>query len=184
MKQGFLTPKRRNLEVLAGQTIRVIAAYDRIGTRAAVGRTYKTVLVRDVRHAQTGTLLADHLWFNRGNIWKKADVTQGDRVTFVARAIEYRVGYWGPDRLRQAADPPRVEYRLTPPKSLTVVPADAGEMVTDFNRQQIRARRRRPHSRRIRVRVSVSGRHWRSRVSRQGIRYRGISARRRPGGDL
>ncbi len=65
--------------------------------------------------------MTDHLWFNRGGIWQRAALLPGDLVTFEARSIEYRTGYWGPDRIRQLDEPPRRDYRLTPPTGLHVV---------------------------------------------------------------
>ncbi len=71
-----------------------------------LGHSFPTVLVRNVRDAESGELLADHLWFNRGNIWRHIGPRPGDRVQFIARAVEYRTGYWGPNRLVRADNPP------------------------------------------------------------------------------
>ena len=121
-----LRPQRRALEARAGQTLRVTAEFVRKGARTAGRHTYSTVLVRDVREVPSGVLLADHLWFTCGNTWAKAALVPGDLVTFKARPIEYRTGYWGSNAVRRRYDVPRVDFRLTPPKDLDVLtPANA-----------------------------------------------------------
>ncbi len=106
---------------MAGATIRVTAVYVRAGNRRDSGLLDTTVLVREVRDAETGTLLADHLWFNRGKVWRTLGLEGGDVVSFQARPIEYRTGYWGASRVRQLLEPARREYRLTPPEHLAVI---------------------------------------------------------------
>ena len=116
-----VVPKRLRIQELSGTTIAVVATYRGTGLRRRGNRLYATVVVTDVRDAVTGSSLADHLWFNRGETWRRAEVTRGDQITFEARAIEYRTGYWGANKVRRADTPPRVEYKLTPPKRIAVV---------------------------------------------------------------
>ena len=120
---GFtvLAPSRQVMGSRLGQAITVTAIYSRTGTRRNGSRDYPTVLIRNVRDAVTGELLTDHLWFNRGAVWRKAQLVEGDVVRFEARVIEYHTGYWGPNRVRQALEPARCDYRLTPPTTITVV---------------------------------------------------------------
>jgi hypothetical protein len=103
---------RTHLQVRVGQTVQVVAVFDRRGENRAKGQESGTVLVRDVRDVRTGELLADHLWFNNGSTWKKAALKRGDVVVFEARVIEYRVGHWGQDTIEQVLNPPRIDYRL------------------------------------------------------------------------
>jgi hypothetical protein len=121
MKMSVMGPRRGELEVRAGGSIRVTAVFVRTGVREALGHLRETILITDVRDVMTGELLADHLWFNRGEIWKKALLESGDLLRFHARAIEYRTGYWGSNKYRRAAEPPRREFKLTPPAELRVV---------------------------------------------------------------
>lgn len=121
MKLMVLAPSRQPLEAMAGGKIRVTAVYVRAGDRHDTGVHHSTVLVRDVRDAESGALLADHLWFNRGEIWRHAGLVPGDVISFRARPIEYRTGYWGPNRVRQVLEPARRDYRLTPPEGLCVL---------------------------------------------------------------
>lgn len=121
MKLMVLAPNRKPLEAKAGGRIRVTDVYVRAGDRRDTGAHHGTVLVRDVRDAESGALLADHLWFNRGEVWRHAGLVAGDVISFQARPIEYRTGYRGPNRVRQALEPARRDYRLTPPEGLVVV---------------------------------------------------------------
>ena len=120
MKLEVTGPGRVALQARFGERVRVTAVYVRCGTRTVRGRSHATVLLRDVRDAETGALLADHLWFNRGKLWRRAALAPGDVVTFCARPIEYRTGYWGPNKVLQIEHPPRRDYRLTPPEGLQV----------------------------------------------------------------
>lgn len=121
MQMRVSSPTRVALEAKAGAHIQVIATFLRVGARRSSGAPDRTVLVRDVRDATTGELLSDHLWFNRGQTRWKANLRAGDVITFVARSIEYRSGYWGPNRVRQIETPARRDFRLTPPEGLVLV---------------------------------------------------------------
>ena len=121
MKLRIIGPSRQPLEARAGSRVNVTAIYARVGARYVTGRGTETVLIRDVRDADTGVLLADHLWFNRGRIWRNIGLIPGDAIVFSARPIEYRTGYWGPNEVRQIEAPARREYRLTPPEGLRVI---------------------------------------------------------------
>ena len=116
-----LAPSRAPLEAKAGGRILVIAVYVRAGTKNAAGHPHGTVLIRDVRNLDTGELLTDHLWFNRGKVWRNVGLVPGDVVSFQSRPIEYRTGYWGPSKVRQILEPARRDYRLTPPEGLCVI---------------------------------------------------------------
>ena len=130
-----IPPQRSSLRKREGQTFQVTAVFAREGERTTNGRTYPTILIEDVRDALSGELVADHLWFNAGEIWRRARLRSGDIVQFVARSIEYRTGYWGPSKLIRQYDPPRVDYKLTPPQGLKVIAK---------NRRQVRPKRSRP----------------------------------------
>lgn len=126
MKIMVLAPSRVRLEASVGQTLTVVAIYSGMGTRRVGRREFRTVLIRDVREASTGALLTDHLWFNRGNIWRKARLLPGDVVEFEARSIEYRPGHWGPDLVRRLENPPRVDYKLTAPSKVRLISRETG----------------------------------------------------------
>ena len=121
MRLQVLGPSRLPLGARVGETVQAVAVYARQGGRSVGCRIHPTVLVREVRDAITGILLTDHLWFNRGSVWQKAGLRPGDVIAFTARVIEYHTGYWGPNRVRQALEPARCDYRLTPPVKLRLV---------------------------------------------------------------
>jgi hypothetical protein len=114
-------PSREVLGARAGSTLRVLAVYARTGNKRPGRKAHSTVLVTDVYDADTGAYLTDHLWFNQGRVWRSAHLVPGDIVTFTARVIEYRTGYWGANRVRKYLEPPRSDFRLTPPAELLVV---------------------------------------------------------------
>lgn len=115
-----IQPERTALGAHAGRRMLARAKYVRTGTRVAFGRSFLTVLLEDVREAATGDLLADHLWFNRGAVWRSVGLMAGDIVELEARPIEYRTGYWGPNRVLRMQRPPRVEFKMTAPSGLRV----------------------------------------------------------------
>lgn len=127
MKLKVIGPSRLPLEARAGARVHVTAIYSRVGAREAMGRGQETVLVRNVQDAETGLLLADHIWFNRGKVWRNIGLVPGDSVDFCARPIEYRTGYWGPNEVRQIDAPARREYRLTPPEGLRILSRERSE---------------------------------------------------------
>ena len=88
----IIPPRRTLLGKQVGRTLRVRGTFVRKGSRSAKGRIYPTVLIRNIRETDSGELLADHLWFNCGNVWKTARLQPGDIVEFWARSIEYRTG--------------------------------------------------------------------------------------------
>ena len=120
-RHGTRQATRGQVVSLATIPLIFMGGWTGFGIRQAAGRSYPTVLIRDVRDADSGAVLANHLWFNRGRIWKKTRLTPGDTVEFEARAIEYRTGYWGPDPIRRLDEPPRADFKLTPPSGLRVI---------------------------------------------------------------
>ena len=121
MKLLIVGPSRQPLEARAGARVNVTAIFSRLGAREAFGEGKETVLLVDVRDADTGELLTDHLWFNRGRIWRNAGLIPGDTIAFSARPIEYRTGYWGPNALRRIDAPARRDYRLSTPEGLRII---------------------------------------------------------------
>ena len=117
----IIPPQRSALRKREGQTFQVTAVFLRKGKRTSNGSIYPTVLIENIRDAASGEFLADHLWFNAGKIWTSTHLRPGVTVQFVARAIEYRTGYWGPGQLIRRYDPPRVDYKLTPPQDLNII---------------------------------------------------------------
>jgi hypothetical protein len=64
---------RKQLSVRDGERFRVTATFERWGNKGQV----RTVLLKDVRDATTGDLLADHLWFVAGKTWMTLGLAPG-----------------------------------------------------------------------------------------------------------
>lgn len=126
IRSELISPERLAMQPFAGTKVLVTGTYRRNGTRGVGSRTYPTVLIENVREIRTGTTLTDHLWFNRGNLWRRAELRPGDKIAFQARVLEYRTGYWGPSKMRRLESPPRVEYGLTPPEGLVILRSARG----------------------------------------------------------
>ncbi len=85
---------RHKLFELLGQRLRFSATVERFGGRRSYKRRDEfdpTILLSDLRLAETGELLADHLWFRCGR-WS-AGLQVGDRFEFEARIDTYSKGY-------------------------------------------------------------------------------------------
>jgi hypothetical protein len=121
MQIQALGPCRTALAERSGREIIVEGVFARTGTKRKGTRIHQTVLLVQLREAEGGAFLADHVWFNRGSVWRHYQLKPGDAIRFSSRPTEYRTGYWGPSRLLRLVDPPRREYRLTPPTNLQVV---------------------------------------------------------------
>ena len=104
---------RNGLAPLVGQRQRFAATIDRIGVTNG-WRPAITVLLKDVELADTGDVVADHLWLRYGP-WAEelaAGFQVGARITFDAVATQYVKGYTGADPVRQAARPRELDYGL------------------------------------------------------------------------
>jgi hypothetical protein len=133
------TPLRSNLKKHEGKTVKVTAVFARRGRRevrpfkirggkksprTVSRRTYPTVLIENVVDANSGELLADHLWLNAGKSWDRSALKPGCTVRFQARVIPYRAGYWGKCKLKRDENRPRINYALTSPKGLEVIQSE------------------------------------------------------------
>ena len=97
---------RDGLAPFLGQRQRFAATIDRIGVKDG-WRSAITVLLKDVALADTGDVVADHLWLRYGP-WADELVSGlqvGARITFDAVVTRYVKGYTGDDPVRQAARP-------------------------------------------------------------------------------
>lgn len=106
-------------KALRGKSIEVKAIYEADSLGHKKGRTFETVLVREIRDAESNELLADHLWFRKGKELSKA--SPGDQIRFAARPIPYQKGYLGNCQILKRKDPPYLDYKLTPPRKLVVI---------------------------------------------------------------
>ena len=104
---------RDGLAPFVGQRQRFAATIDRIGVKDG-WRSAITVLLKDVELADTGDVVADHLWLRYGP-WADelaSGLQVGARITFDAVVTRYVKGYTGDDPVRQAARPRELDYGL------------------------------------------------------------------------
>ena len=104
---------RDGLAPFVGQRHRFAATIDRIGVKDG-WRSAITVLLKDVGLADTGDVVADHLWLRYGP-WADelaSGLQVGARITFDAVVTRYVKGYTGDDPVRQAARPRELDYGL------------------------------------------------------------------------
>lgn len=82
---------------------RFIGTFVRYGTkRGWEGAIEETVLLKNIRLADGGRQVADHLWLNRTGGWDDCELPEGqtdfqggEQVEFTARVAEYEKGYQG-----------------------------------------------------------------------------------------
>lgn len=85
---------RTKLKPRDQERFRVTACVDRRGTCSGWnGRVELTILLKDIRDADTGKLLTDHMWFKRG-VWSMS-IHPGDKIAFDARVTTYVKGHRG-----------------------------------------------------------------------------------------
>ncbi len=111
-----MTLHRQALHERVGQCIRVRTKIERYGSTPN-GSKY---LLTDVRDANSGDLLTDHLWMPIGN-WA-AGLREGDVVVFDAKVEPYVKGYLGRrTEVIDAAMSPSLDFHLTDPSNAEVV---------------------------------------------------------------
>ena len=84
--------------------------------------TLRTILLLDVRRAQDGLLLTDHLWFTCGTTFDRLHLHPGDRIQFDARVAPNEKGYQGPRAEKTGEAWWEVDYRLERPTKAIKLP--------------------------------------------------------------
>lgn len=83
------------------------------------GNPETTILLANVR-TQSGTMVADHLWFNLTKGFALANLKnpfrEGDTIQFVARVTPYTKGYQG--RREDVWKPVEADYKLSRPTKI------------------------------------------------------------------
>jgi hypothetical protein len=112
---------RSELKKLDGARFRCRAKVSRFGTKPAFrGPPIATILLVNIVDADTGDMLADHLWLTVGK-WSES-LSAGDNIEFNARSSEYIKGYRG-NRDIDAA-PPSLDWKLSRPTKVSVMAHD------------------------------------------------------------
>ncbi|CAH0530728.1 hypothetical protein CTH30272_03070 [Allocatenococcus thiocycli] len=109
---------RKELKAIDGQRMRFVARVGRFGEKSAFrGGPIPTILLNDVRIAETGKQVTDHLWFTKGKSWDLCKV--GLEVEFDARVTTYEKGYKGyRDDVYDA--PITIDYKLERPTKIKI----------------------------------------------------------------
>lgn len=109
---------RKALAAQAGARKKFRAIFSRIGKKTNFkGYSEETILLKDVREADTNQPVADHLWFNYTQGFEKLLLTEGMILEFEARVKKYSKGYVNKAlHLNQ-----RTDYKLSRPTKIKKV---------------------------------------------------------------
>ena len=100
-----LEKTRIKLEKLNGQKLEFISIIEEFDEEPSLkGPPVPTILLKDISILETGEIIADSLYFAKGNSWKNCKV--GDQVSFEARVVYY---------------PMSLDYRLEMPNKVSVL---------------------------------------------------------------
>ncbi len=110
---------RRNLAADEGERRTFIATCSRFGKKINFkGRSEDTILFVDVRDAETGTLVTDHIWFTFSKAFEKVNLREGMTIRFDARVKSYSKGYVN---RKVGFDQRRKDLKLSHPTRIHVV---------------------------------------------------------------
>ena len=71
-----------------------IGQFERVGYKNSYRTFAPTLLLKNVKLAETGQLITDHLWFNyTKGFLKLGELQKDDLITFDARVDDYYKGY-------------------------------------------------------------------------------------------
>lgn len=106
---------RKELAAQAGERKKFKATFSRIGKKTNFkGYREDTILLNDVREAETDKFVADHLWFSYTQGFEKVILTAGTVLEFEARVKKYSKGYVNKAlHLNQ-----RTDYKLSHPTKI------------------------------------------------------------------
>ncbi len=101
------------------------ATFVRFGSkRGYKGYPQTTLLLRDVKEAVSGKVVADHIWFTVGKRLERLPFGEGALVRFDARVTSYEKGYKG--YREDVYDAPiETDYRLSFPTRIALVSKEA-----------------------------------------------------------
>ena len=109
---------RKRLKAINGQRLRFMATVDRFGEKSAFrGAPMPTILLKDVRIAESKQVVTEHLWFTKGKSWEQC--RKGDEVAFDARVTTYEKGYKG--YREDVFAPVTTDYKLERPTNVVIL---------------------------------------------------------------
>lgn len=113
---------RKELSKEEGKRKKFTAVFVRLGKKAGYrGPSVETILLQHITDAETGQVVADHLWFTLSKGFKDVINTQGVTIEFEARVKIYTKGYVN----RQLKINHRKEdYKLSHPTRIKIINKD------------------------------------------------------------
>ena len=88
-----------------------LARVAKFGEKASyIGWPQETVMLKDVKDAESGEIVTDHLWMIVGKQFESAHLTIGDNISFYARVTAYTKGYKGRNYEKQIDHPISEDY--------------------------------------------------------------------------
>ena len=110
---------RRVLAAQAGERKRFRAVFSRLGKKTNYqGYSEDTILLNDVREADSLRIVTDHVWFNYTKGFEKIKLTEGCVIEFEARVKEYTKGYVN---RRYNISKQAVDFKLSHPTRIRLV---------------------------------------------------------------
>ncbi len=107
---------RKELAAQAGDRKKFRATFSRLGKKTNFkGYSEDTILLTDVRDADTNKRVADHLWFSYTQGFEKIVLTEGTILEFDARVKEYSKGYVNKSLHRNQRN---TDYKLSHPTKI------------------------------------------------------------------
>ena len=86
---------RTELSHKENERINFTAEVGRFGIKTGYrGNTIKTVLLTDINFSNDNTKATNHAWLTVGKAIEKAELKEGDKITFDARINTYLKGYY------------------------------------------------------------------------------------------
>lgn len=110
---------RKELAKRDGLRKKFTATFSRTGKKTNFkGYSEDTLLLTDVKDAETGEVISDHVWFTYSRTFEAANLKTGMRISFEARVKEYVKGYvskaLGVNRRRK-------DFKLSHPTRIAVI---------------------------------------------------------------
>jgi hypothetical protein len=112
---------RKVLASQAGERKQFRAVFSRLGKKTNFkGYREDTILLNDVREAESLRIVTDHIWFSYTKAFEKIKLTEGCVVEFEARVKEYTKGYVSK---RYNLSKRTVDFKLSHPTKIRLVVA-------------------------------------------------------------
>lgn len=112
----FKDDMRKELAKELGIRKKFNGVFIRIGKKAGFnGYSEETILLKNIRDAETNQLVADHIWFNFTKGFEKLSLAEGVTLEFEARIKEYEKGYVNP---RYKINNATLDYKLSNPTKI------------------------------------------------------------------